>query len=290
MPILKRKQRRRWVALLNDIHCGSRFGLLNPDTVLLDDNGELWSPELTESQRNLWMLYQKHLALVEDFVKSDELLLFLPGDLTQGLKHWAGVWGTSLHEHIVSAVDCLAPWFDRFNVSECRLLFGTEAHTGDGWTSEHLIARELAQRYRNTRTRAMAHGKFNIGGVVLDVAHHGPGGGIRKWTDGNVARYTLKSLVMEDIINGDTPPRVVARAHHHRSIWETVRIESKTGDIEADVVVVPGYCGINPHSRKITRSTITQTHGLVLLELMGSELVNIHQMKEIVDLRVAEAL
>ena len=282
------KTSRRVIAILNDIHCGSRFGLLNPDTVLLDDMGELWSPELTENQRGLWSMYQKHLRRAREIIGDDELLLFLPGDLTQGLKHWAGVWGTSMHEHIVSAVDCLAPWFDGFNLSKCRILFGTEAHSGEGWTSEHLVARELNQRYGGTK--AMAHGKFDIDGVIVDVAHHGPGGGIRKWTDGNVARYTLKSLVMEEIVNGDPPPRVVIRAHHHRFIWETVRIESKLGRTTADLLVVPGYCGINPHARKITRSTITQTHGLVLLDIVDGELGGIHDLTETLDLRATEVL
>ena len=287
--LFKHTPHRRWVVVLNDIHCGLRFGLLNPETVLLDDNGDLWSPELTENQRNLWQLYQEHLATVEELVGSDELLLFLPGDLTQGLKHWGGVWGTSMHEHIISAIDCLAPWFDRFSVGACRILFGTEAHTGEGWTSEYLIARELRLRYGDG-VRAMAHGKFTVDGVVIDVAHHGPGGGIRKWTDGNVARYTLKSLVLEEMVNGDPVPRIVVRAHHHRLIWETVRIESKLGRTTADVIVVPGYCGINPHSRKITRSTITQTHGLVLLEIADGKLVQVHPLTETIDLRVTETL
>lgn len=283
------QQNRLVVAILNDIHCGSRFGLLNPETVLLDDNGDLWSPALTANQRGLWDIYQTDLEETRQIVGDDELFLFLPGDLTQGLKHWGGVWGTSMHQHIVSAVDCLAPWFDRFNLSKCRLLFGTEAHTGEGGDSEHLIARELRQRY-GPGVKAMAHGKFSVDGVIIDVAHHGPGGGIRKWTDGNVARYSLKSLVMEEIVNGDPPPRVVIRAHHHRFIWETVRIESKLGRTTADIVVVPGYCGINPHSRKITRSTITQTHGLVLLEIINGQLAEIHDLTTILDLRVMEAL
>ena len=287
--MLLRRSRRRFIAVLNDIHCGSRFGLLNPDTVLLDDMGKLWSPASTENQRSLWSLYQGHLGTAKEIVGNDELLLFLPGDLTQGLKHWGGVWGTSMHEHIVSAVDCLAPWFDRFNLSTCRILFGTEAHTGDEWTSEYLIARELHQRFR-ADTKAMAHGKFTVDGVIVDVAHHGPGGGIRKWTGGNVARHTLKSMVLEEIVNGDPPPHVVARAHHHQFIWETVRIESKLGRTTADLIVIPGYCGINPHSRKITRSTITQTHGLILIEVVDGELAQIHDLTEILDLRVTEAL
>lgn len=279
----------RFIAVLNDIHCGSRFGLLNPDTVLLDDMDKLWSPALTETQRELWALYQEHLDQAQEIVGDDELLLFLPGDLTQGLKHWGGVWGTSMHHHIISAIDCLAPWFDRFQLSKCRILFGTEAHTGDEWTSEYLIARELRQRY-GRGVKAMAHGKFHVDGVIVDVAHHGPGGGIRKWTDGNVARYTLKSLVLEEIVDGEPPPRVVVRAHHHRLIWETVRIESKLGRKTADVVVVPGYCGINPHSRKITRSTITQRHGLILIEIVDGRLKKIHDLTKIIDLRVVEVL
>lgn len=288
---LKRKPKpdRRIAVALSDFHCGLRLGLLSPATTLKDCNGDEWSPALTETQNYLWSIYQQHLASVVHLAQDDPVILLLLGDLTQGLKHWSGVWGTRLYDHIEGAVACLDPWFDRCNIQAVRLALGTEAHTQEG-TSEFLIAERLQAKHPGIDVGVAQHYKLSIDGISLDIAHHGPGGGIRQWTSGNVAGHYLKSLMLEERVNKDVIPDVVLRAHVHRWIRESNTLHTKQGDLFSEILVIPGYCGINPFARKVTRSVLTQTHGLVALEIVDGMLKQIHPFTRMMDVRKEERL
>lgn len=284
----RRRNRRRVVVALSDLHCGLRLALLNPATVLLDANGDEWTPSLTATQRYLWDVYQGHVRDVADLANGDPVILLLHGDMTQGLIHWSGVWGTRLYDHIVGAVACLDPWVEVCNVQAVRLALGTEAHTHEG-TSEYLIARELSATQPKCNIGISQHYRLTVGQAVLDIAHHGPGAGIRQWTTGNVARHYLKSLMLEEIVNQNAPPDVVIRGHVHQWVRETVYLETRAGTVTGEIVVTPGYCGINPFARKITRSSLTQTHGLAAIEVDGDR-VQVHKLTRMLDVRKAETL
>lgn len=253
-----------------------------------DCNGNFWSPELTTTQRFLWNLYTRHATQVRELRGERRLVLLLLGDLTQGLKHWSGVWGTTLYDHITGALAALEPVLE-MGPAVVRLAMGTEAHTQDG-TSELLIANELARRLPGADVDIAQHYKAHFGDLIVDYAHHGPGAGIRQWTSGNVAGHYLKSLMLEEIVNGDQPARVVLRAHVHRSIHEVREIESKRGTLKGEIVVTPGYVGINPYARKMTQSTATQTHGLVCVQADDGKEPVIHRLNEMVDTRKEEWL
>ena len=273
---------------MSDLHSGLRLSLLNPSTRLLDANGQTWTPELTKTQRHLWALYLRHRDEVRGLAAGRRLLLFLLGDLTQGLRHWSGVWGTTLYDHVVGALAVLEPWLELEPVV-IRLVAGTEVHTADGAT-ELLIAHELSRMLPHCDVQIAQHYKTHVGPMALDYAHHGPGVGIRKWTAGNIASHYLKSLLLEEIVNGDEPPRLVVRAHVHQSVRRTERLESKRGTVEADIVVSPGYCGINPYARKAGRSPLTQTHGMVAAMVNEAGEPDIRQLNEITDVRTEEWL
>ena len=245
--------RRRIVVVLSDLHAGHRLGLLNPDTVLLeeDEQGQIKErkPELGPNQRYLWQLYTQHIEQVMALAGDDEITVIVNGDLTQGIKYADGLFAFSVEDQIIVAHDCLVPWLDA-GVKVLRVVRGTSSHTVDGST-EGLIARLLAERYSGRDIRALGHGFFAIGGVTFDVAHHGPSGGIRLWTSGNQARYYLRSLMLEEIAVRNDPPNVVVRSHYHTylppervhvSIWQS------------EIVLTPSYCAMNAHARQATRS------------------------------------
>ena len=272
---------------ISDLHSGLRMSLLNPKTRVLDANGQAWTPELTVTQEYLWDLYLSHVAQACELAKERRLILLLLGDLTQGLRHWSGVWGTTLYDHIVGALAVLEPLLE-LEPAVIRFVQGTESHN-DGGTADLLMMRELARQLPHCDVDIAQHYKTRVSGMPVDYAHHGPSAGIRAWTTGNAASHYLKSIILEEIVNGDEPPRVVLRAHIHQALRRTEYLESKRGAVLADIVVSPGYCGINPYARKACKSPLTQTHGMVAVEVNGGEPV-IHQLDQVLDTRKEESL
>ena len=286
----KRKAGRRVIACLSDTHCGHRLGLLNPETVLWqeDEKGDIceYRPELGPMQQYLWPLYQQHIEKVAQIADGAEVVLLVNGDLTQGTRYIEGCFAVTLFDQVQTAVYALKPWFEHegLRLGPVRIIRGTPSHTQDG-SSESMIAALLAERYPRQDVQAYHHGLIKIGGLGFDVAHHGPGGGIRIWTKGNVARHYLTSLILSEITANRMPPRVVLRSHFHRFVWETIR----RWGLVADLIVTPSYCGMNGHGRQVTRSVHTQQHGLVAFEVEGGQ-VHITPLVEELDLRTCEEL
>ena len=104
-----------------------------------------------------------------------------------------------------------------------------------------------------------------------------------------MARYYLKSLMLQEIVDGREPPRFVFRAHVHRWIEERVKIRGLTRQFTGDIIVTPGYAGINGHGRQVTRSISYQTHGMAAVEVDGDR-ATLHPLTQRLDLRTEETL
>ena len=292
---LKRKGTRRLVVLMSDTHCGNRLGLLNPDTVLLeeDEQGEIteYSPALGPTQRYLWKLYTSHLDKMAEMAAGDEVVVIVNGDLTHGTKYPDGLAQNRISDQVAIAFWCLRPWLERddLNVKKLRVLRGTGSHTDYG-SAESMVAMLLKKAFPRHDIEVLYHALFDFDGVLFDVAHHGPGPGIRVWTDGNQQRYYLRSLMLQHVLDNQEPPRIVARAHYHRWARETVRTEWGGREYKSDIIATPSYCGINGHGRQVTRSVHKQTHGLVVCEVADGQIVQIKPIKKSLDLRTKAQL
>ena len=284
--------KRRLVVLLSDTHGGHKLGLLSPETVIYDEDesGNLrpYTPDLMAMQRYLWELYTGHIKSVRELAGRDEIIVVHNGDVTQGLKYPEHLVSTRLSDQVLIGFCNLKPWLELRNVRTVRVVKGTASHVLGEGSSEILIARMLAQAYPNKDVQALYHGLLDVGGVTFDCAHHGPFPGSRNWLKGNVARYYLRSLMLDDVLHGRDPPRVVARAHYHVYVRETLRLEVEGQEHASDLIITPSYCGVGDHGRRVTRSTSLQTHGLVACEVVGGELRDVHPFKETLDLRTYE--
>lgn len=220
---------RRILVALSDIHCGNQLGLLNPETVLEreDAEGKLeqWSPALTRTQEYLWALYQSHIRQVVELAAGDDVVVLVNGDITQGMKYLTLLVSTVPLDQLIIARDCLKPWLAYSNVQVMRLVRGTASHVYGEGSSERVMARWLQDIFPLRDIRSLYHGLVDVGGVVVDYAHHGPGPGIRDWTQGNQLRYYLKSLVATEVKRGREPARLVIRGHYHRFWPETIHEE-----------------------------------------------------------------
>jgi len=289
----RRKAKRLVVVLLSDIHTGHKLGLLHPETTLLDEVGQSYSPGLNYTQRYLWDLYQSHIDNVAELADGCRVILLVNGDVTQGDKYPAHLTLPLISDQVIAASWALRPWYTdkRLKVSNVRVIVGTAAHSWEG-SAEVLVAQRLAEQYSTVDTAPLYHASITLagqGGQVIDAAHHGPFPGGRKWLRGNGARYYLRSAMLAEMVDGETPPRVYARAHYHEWVWETVRVRRNGQDVTSELVITPSYSGIDDYVRRATRSKRKIDHGLVALEFEDG-LRDVHPLYQEMDIRSKEEL
>ena len=138
---------------------------------------------------------------------------------------------------------------------------------------------------------------------------------IRKGIQATKAGLPRIAHQLHDIMRGKHPPHLILRAHFHRLWPETVRIRINTAllaflaalergsvtipnDIsldtvtvhDADIVLLPSYCGMGEYGRKATGSASTLSNGLVAAEIIDGGLHHVHYIEREVDLRREETL
>ncbi len=282
---------RKVAVILSDLHCASKIGLLMPETVLYDENGEPYQPNLTEVQKWLLECYEKDIESVKELAADSPLYLIVNGDITHGMKYPEGLIDDNIYNHAKIAAVCLDRWASLPNLRAMRLIHGTVAHEMTGCGLSALVASALALMHSNLNVKVLRHALFDINGVTFDCAHHGPGVGIRTWTNGNQLRYYLKSLMLEEIIAGNKPPDIVVRSHVHTYAHERVEIHGNNNEdvCVSDGYVTPSYCGMGLHGQQMTRSAQWLSSGLVAFEILDKH-VEAYPFWRKIDLRTKETL
>ena len=289
--IRRRKQKRRIVAALSDIHSGYRLGLLNPDTVLVrakpKGGDEDWTPDLTTTQVELWKVYLKNIKEIKRFAGRDEIIAIHGGDATQGSRYNARIEGVTDEDERTIAVANLMPFMSFLNVQKMRLVTGTESHVPD--SAEARIARTLREE-SGKDVQCLHHARTAIDGVTLDIAHHGPFPGSRDWLHGNVATYYLRDRIYKDRRGGIEPATVYLRGHFHEWVHVTLNDCWEGVDRTHHLIVLPSFSGLTHFARKVTKSTPYLTTGMAAFEIIDGELARIKPVKQTWDLRCEEEL
>lgn len=278
------------VAIQGDKHAGHKLGLLNP-TVSLPDEGPdgaitYHKPAPTAIQRWLWGHYTDDVKAVADLANGDRIIVLDGGDMTSGKKYPDGLISTRDFDQVLLAAGNMLPWMMLSNVDTVRFVHGTEAHEMGEGSTPHYIAKLLSGQFPDRDIATAAHYALSVNGVLIDVAHHGSGPGIRTWTRGNQVRYYTRSLMDEALLEGDEMPRVVVRHHFHSLIHETVRL----GPHVCDSIICPSFAGLTYHARQSTRSVYRLGCGTVALEIVDGTLADVHVFHHKTDLRTKEVL
>jgi len=279
-----------YILFVADLHAGHKVGLLNPETELVDDNtGDMYHPGPSATQRHLHDLQLRHIAQVAEIVGRRPVTLCVVGDLCHGNRHVAHLSVPTIKGQVTCAAWNLRPYLDSLRVTKVRILVGTAAHTfGDG-SAEVLVGNQLRLWYPRADVEVAYHYRFEVGGEIVNVAHHGPGKGIRWWLQGNNARHYLRSLMMDEADRYGTPSRLVVRAHYHRYFEAPDSLRIKGQWRRALLIGLPCYAGIDDYVRKATRSTPTLDWGCVLAEFVP-EFLRVIPLYETFDLTKYEAL
>jgi hypothetical protein len=282
------------VVWFSDTHAGSCYALMNPEVVLYREdeqgNPDPWRPAPTKIQEYLWNCYEQDIQSVKALAGGDRIILVHNGDIMQGLKWCSELVSTREADQVLIAEANLEPWLRLPNVKALRLTQGTGVHGfGEGSSDRELLA-ILEAKYPERNIATTRHGLLVVDDVYFDYAHHGPTPGIRNWTTGNVLRHYTRSLMLDELVAGRMPPRVVIRSHYHAYVRETVRVS--TGDVDAvtDAFVTPAYAHLTEYATQATRSAYLIGCGLVACEVVEGELREIHPFTRRTDLRRKEVL
>jgi len=275
---------------LGDTHSGHKLGLCNPEVELTrtNDDGDvdLFTPPLTETQQYLWSLYQQHREAALSFIGGPADLLIHGGDATHGVKYGGGLMDVDAGEQVVIARENMAPWLN--SAKRIRFISGTPSHVLLGRVSATAL---VAAGLDHGDVSAAHHLRIRVGGVLFDVAHHGPGPGSREWLHGNVARYYLRSRVLKDVNRlGIEPASVYLRFHHHVWVHEALEMHVNGVPRWCHLVVAPSFCGLSDFARQVTQSTPELTNGLVVFLVENGRVIEVKPFIETKDLRVSETI
>jgi hypothetical protein len=294
-----KKYHRTIIAVRGDTQGGHAGGLLNPETLIpdwdIDEAGQRvitgWRHiEPRPVQKQLWRWHEQDMANVRTLAGKDEIVFLEMGDLTQG-----GIFKDDLDENglntqvVISRWNC-TPWLDLPNVQRMYIVKGTGVHVWGEAATETLLTAQLKAEYPKKSVKINDHWILDLDGFLIDMAHHGPGAGIRNWTRGNVFELYCKSILRDSIDMAEPIPHVILRGHKHEFIYRPVTHQTKNKIWKADGFITPPYCFIGSHAQKVMNSPSFMGVGILALEVLDGKLYQWHPFTHYVDLRTMEVL
>lgn len=293
------KYKRTILAVRGDTQGGHAGGLLNPETlvpdVAIDEEGKTvvtgWRHiEPRPVQAQLWKWHMQDMAEVRSLAGKDEIVFMEMGDLTQGARFTDDLDENGLNTQVVISRWNCTPWLDLPNVEKMYIVKGTGVHVWGEGATETLLTAQLKNEYPKKQIKINDHWLLNVDGFTADVAHHGPGAGIRNWTKGNVFELYVKSIMMDMIDLQEPVPQVVLRAHKHEFIYRRAIHQVKDQIWELPGFISPPYCFIGSHAQKVMNSPSFMGVGVLALEILDGKLYQWHPFTHYVDLRTREML
>lgn len=255
---------------MGDTHAGSKYGLLHPETELEreTETGKIikYRPELNEIQKLLFYeIYQPGIKEAIRFAGKDDIHVIHMGDPTDGIIYLDDKYSIKVSDHILMADANAQEVLQYPNVKRYRMIRSTSSHTfGD--SSEDLLLRLLRRKYPDKDIATHTHGLYHIKEVntTIDVSHHGPSSGIRKWLEGNNFRYYMRDIVIREILKRRTPPDIISRAHTHSKLKEFLSVE------EYDIwgFITPPMQFPTTYARKVTNSVFEVSIGMLMIEIV----------------------
>lgn len=280
------------LVVLSDLHGGHRHGLMNPETILeeTDEKGNKikdYHPQMTQVQNYLWEQYIKWIGEVKKIVGKDPLYIAINGDVTAGNKYPQLLVSDRIADQFIIGAANFEPLYD-LGPRAVRIIKGTGAHVFNQGTSEIVISTLMQKMYPKISTEVKDHGLFAVSGIEVDISHHGPPPGSRKWLEGNEARYYLRSAMLEEITAGKTPPRLYYRAHYHQEVEETLIVKGNGNRYKSTLIITPSLAYIDNHARQATRSPSRITHGMSVAEIVDGDLLRNIPLSKTIDIRSRE--
>lgn len=246
---------RHILALVSDTHAGHEAGLANPAAEIVDlHTGETHGRAPNARRDWLWGHYAADVAAVLAFAGGAPITLCHLGDATHGNARPEDVGELAQHAQVTLAAANMEPW-RAGNVTGIELVAGTSWHEFSVGNTTALLMDLLQGTWPGVRVQAHQHPLVAAGGVVFDLAHHGPPPGSRKWLEGNGLRLHVKDRMMRDLERGHTPPQVMAFGHYHTLAYEVVTLKWGGNVYTTTGLLCAPYCLPGAYAVQASRST-----------------------------------
>ena len=288
---------RNIVLVIGDTHAGHILGLLRPNTMVDMEvvKGEEMVVEKVELpinpvQHYLNKVFDKLLRETKKIAGDDKIILLHGGDITHGNRYVSQLVSSRISVQCQIAERIFTDSIDLLGSSTVRLLKGTANHVFDEGGSDNLIASALEFKYPDKDILCYYHGTLDIDGVIIDVAHHGPPPGSRKWLEGNELRYHLRSRMMDEIMNQKVPPSLYLRFHYHRYMKETVSVLTDKEEFTSTIILCPSFCMADDYAIKVVKSPDKFYSGGIILEIVDGKLMNMIPKVVALDIRIADKI
>ena len=284
------------VAVLSDTHANHKLGLLHPDTIIHDEDPETGDlvahhPKLGPAQEFL------HQAATEDFeatkalADGDYMALVHLGDMCQGANgNGRELVSSRMSDQFAIAAANLRPWFELPNLMRAVFIKGTAYHEFGEGSAALTVAAMLRPEFPYKPIEVPYHADAEVRGLKFDLAHHGPPPGVRNWLRGNVLRLYGQGIMDDALMNSERPPDVMLRGHYHQLVTEWVTRRNRERAWEMFAGICPSYCMIDDYARKVAKSPDKVTVGMLVLEIIGGRLLQVHEFKRTIDFRTKVVL
>jgi hypothetical protein len=263
---------------------------MNPDAQIWDSSVN--PPELVQVrqpnswQEAMWEDYNWCIEETKRLADGDDVVPYHDGDITQGSKYPVHLVAHGIKNQAMIAHWNMMPWLEQIpQIEKFNFIAGTPSHIGFEGTALLHVYEAMVSDYPDVKFGLSHHALHNLGTDLLDIAHHGPAKGTRKWLEGNQLRYYMKDIFLSAMVSGRQPPRIIIRAHFHTPDEET--ITEKVGDkfYKVTGIMLPSFSGINGYARQITKSVSHVTNGICCLEIIDGELKDTHWFTKTRDVR-----
>ena len=205
----------RWLVATGDLHVGSPVALCPPRFEF--DDGGLYQRNTLQDW--LWDGWLKCWADAKKLIGREPWEFLCNGDLIEGDHHRnKQVITTVIGCQIRAAMDCLDVPL-AMKPRRIHLVRGTEAHVGTD--TEEGIARQLRKNGHrvvkdpDTGMATSQWRRFRMGGKLVEARHHGRMGQ-RAHTRASYSRLYAFDIWANHTLDGDEPPALSIRSHHHR--------------------------------------------------------------------------
>ena len=197
------------VAVVSDLHIGSTVALPAAREYVLPDGQRLHA-----SPAQLWVLecWNKFWA---EFHKlpAKRSAIIVNGEFCEGEHHAAQQISGQAEVMESMAIELMRKHVSK--VDKLYVVRGSQAHSKQQGMADETVARELGAARNASGWRSDYRWRIEVGGVLLDVAHHISGGGV-PWTAGNNVRRALMTTVLRAAERGERAPDIMLRAHVHQ--------------------------------------------------------------------------
>jgi hypothetical protein len=114
--------------------------------------------------------------------------------------------------------------------------------------------------------------------------------GSREWLKGNIARFYLRDLMLAELKLGNTPPKLVLRAHVHDYTVETLVELWGEREVTSKLYLLPSFCGVSDYVRKMSQSKFIVRNGMIAFEIIDGVICRVYPLIKAKDLRTHERI